>query len=193
MKILKLILPVILLNFTFNCAYANSELINKKFSLTSPHSKLFALKNKPTAWWSKYPNTECVAFSTHRDKKKEIGLICKSASQDFLNDVGIVLEKRNEEADQIRPLNVTVATAATTYPMTLFLDTKPPTLSAMVDCDESNAAIYRSTSSCHIAFQDLEDKSFLYSNFTIKNDQKKLTYISINDVKNLWEKLRTFR
>jgi hypothetical protein len=181
---------VILLSNGFSTAIAEDRDVEKNWLFpASKPSKSLVISKKTSAWAAKYKNTKCLNFTTQQNRAKEIGLVCKSSNQEFLKDTGVIFKKVQEESLQNNDGNFKVFTAVAEYPMELFLDTKPPVYSAIVDCDEVNSKIYRAASSCHIAFRLLEDKSFIYSNFTLKNNQKNITYVSIQEIEKLWHKI----
>lgn len=146
---------------------------------------LFIEKNDTLA--NNYKNTQCVNF--HLEKRKNIGFLCSSSSQEFMKEFGII--KNTTEGEMLsHEVHMEVATAMASYSM------KPTALNgyiiytAQTDCDEDNGPVYRATSTCHIAIMPLKNGAFIYSNFVIENHVNSTTWVATQDIINLWMKLK---
>jgi hypothetical protein len=150
---------------------------------------LYKLPKTSSTFTANYVDTSCLNFALTREKKKRIGVLCSSTDSNFLNDMGVTYAKEQSSSFNKLPLKLFVATGVSQYPMELFIQGKSPVYATTVDCDEANKPVYRPTSSCHIAIHFLDEKKFLYSNFTLNNHVDRSKKTSIGDIKKLWQKL----
>jgi hypothetical protein len=142
---------------------------------------------------SSYPDTECVNFSFKKSKVK-IGFICTSKNKDFAREMGVseydALPEGSRPKDRPKS-GLLVATPMRQYDMLTFGSTASGVASAVVDCDTDGAAIYRATSSCHVAVSPLGGHEVIYSNFVLRYHTQNKRGISQRRIKEIWQTLET--
>lgn len=120
--------------------------------------------------------------------------MCASASQEFLRDFGVMTDRDGGPfADGGRgPQGVSVATGMSLYPMEVMEDFKlaHTVFGAVIDCDEAGGAVYRATSSCHVAISFLPNRRFLYSSFVLQNHVSGQVEARMHDIVDLWKSVR---
>ncbi|HIE5356403.1 TPA: hypothetical protein ACXNP2_003021 [Stenotrophomonas maltophilia] len=112
---------------------------------------------------ARYPRTQCLNFEKER---RRLGFICSSSSPRFVADFGISTTPAAPDA----PQEYRVATGMSSYEMKPTAINGRTLFTAEVDCDNGDAAQYRATSTCHIAFMPLADARFYYSSFLLRNE-----------------------
>jgi hypothetical protein len=138
-----------------------------------------------------YPDTECVDFSFKKSKVK-VGFVCTSKNNDFAREMGISEYDALPEGSRpkYRPKSgLLVATPMRQYDMRTFGSTANGVASAVVDCDTDGAAIYRATSSCHVAVSTLGEHEVIYSNFVLTYHGQNKRGISERRIKEIWQLL----
>ncbi|MCZ2971063.1 hypothetical protein NYY93_29010, partial [Acinetobacter baumannii] len=60
---------------------------------------------------------------------------------------------------------------------------------AEVDCDDRDAALYRATSACHVAFMPVANAHFFYSNFILSNGATSTSWVDERTVMDIWKSL----
>lgn len=153
-----------------------------------------ALKAKANATLSsRYAGTTCVSFDLPK-AAQDVGLMCVSASQEFLTDFSVMTDQRGGPfADGGRsPQHVSVATGMSLYRMQEMEDLKlaHTIFGAVIDCDEAGGAVYRATSSCHAAISFLPDRRFLYCSFVLRNHVSGQERVRMHDIVDLWKSVR---
>lgn len=153
-----------------------------------------ALKAKPnTALSSRHAGTTCVSFGLP-EAAQAVGLMCVSSSQEFLSDFGVMTDQDGRLfADGGRGTRgVSVATGMSLYSMEVMEDLKlaHTVFGAVIDCDEAGAAVYRATSSCHVAVSFLPNRRFLYSSFVLQNHVSGQGKARMHDIVDLWKSVR---
>lgn len=138
----------------------------------------------------RYADTSCVNIAKSKTTKP-VGFICTSSNREFVRDMGIragsaaPVASENDSASG-SPL-FSVSSAMSKYAMTNFASaSKFDIYAARVDCDETNGAVYRPTSTCHIGFSSPNEHLFVYSNFVLKNHTNGAQKIHENDIRVIW-------
>ncbi|GLS05360.1 hypothetical protein GCM10007860_25120 [Chitiniphilus shinanonensis] len=160
-----------------------------RFSINPP-SAFYLSKEKKISL--SYPDTECLEVRK-RVGKKNIGFFCSTHSKAFMRDFG-VFEKQDDansggQAVDEGAASYTLATGMSTYEVAPFTDKGIKSYAAEVDCDEAGGAVYRATSTCHVAIAMLKNGRFLYSNIVIKNHVSGAEGGKVADIKKFWESL----
>jgi hypothetical protein len=156
-------------------------------SLFAEMNDLRTTQNEAIA--SNYPGTECVDFSYKKSKVK-VGFVCTSKNMDFVREMGIseydALPEGSRPKDRPKS-GLLVATPMRQYDMRTFGSTANGAAFAIVDCDTDGAAIYRATSSCHVAVSPLREHEVIYSNFVVTYHTPKKRGISQRRIKEIWQ------
>lgn len=138
-----------------------------------------------------YSDTECVDFS-FKNSKFKVGFVCASKNKDFTKEMGIseydALPERSRPNDRPKS-GLLVATPMRQYEMRTFGSTADGLASAIVDCDTAGAAIYRATSTCHIAVSPLGEHEVFYSNFVLMYHTQNKRGISQRQINEVWKLL----
>jgi hypothetical protein len=161
-----------------------------------PLQDLFAgmhdLRTTPNeALASNYPDTECIDFSLKKSSAK-VGFVCASRNRQFIKEMGISeydgLPEASRQKDRPKS-SLLVATPMRQYEMRTFGSSADGVASAVVDCETEGVAIYRATSSCHVAVSRLGDHEVIYSNFVVTYHNLNKRGISLNRIKKVWQAL----
>ena len=176
-----------LVSLTLVASATKSE--NGLQKLVTPSNDLRMTRNEVLA--ANYHDTECFDFS-FKDSGKKIGFICSSRSKDFIREMGITeydaLPKDSRPTERPRS-GLFVSTPMAQYEMRSFGSSKTEVNSAVVDCDTVGEAVYRATSSCHVAVSALDAPEVIYSNFVLKYHTAKKRGIHQERIKEIWRQL----
>ena len=139
----------------------------------------------------RYANTECLSFQVE-NRSTPVGMLCSSTNLDFLSDFGLSSESGDiayaVPADGAQR-TFSVATGIASYPLLPIRVDSHTLYAADVDCDESNGAVYRATSTCNVAVMPLGSGRFLYGNFVLENHNDSSQGATEQDVLSLWKSL----
>jgi hypothetical protein len=155
-------------------------------SLFAQSKDLHATRNE--AFASSYPDTVCVDV-TFKKSTLKVGIICKSKNKNFATELGISEYEALPEGSRPRDRpksGLVVGTPMSQYEMLTLNGSKNGAAAAVVDCDTDGAAIYRATSSCHVAVSPLGKNEFTYSNFVLTNHKSKQRGISQRRIQEIW-------
>ncbi len=132
-----------------------------------------------------YPQTQCVEFLEAKQRRRS-GVLCSSASSEFLSDFGISSTPQAEGT----PSGFSVATGMSTYDMSPATVQGHALFTTEVDCNDDDESVYRATSTCHIAYMPLDEHRFLYSNFILRNEATRTTLTEKRTIMEIWERIR---
>lgn len=181
---------ICLLGTTNSFASSVAELTKFGITVRVPPS-LFTKMDKKAKLTTSNDSTQCLRFF-FKTTKKYAGELCASSNPDFLLDRSVIsynsipaharsVERPESDLMAMSPLSQ--------YPMEPFVNQNFKSYGAIIDCDEINDAVYRATSSCHIAVATFQSGKSFYSNFIVKSHINGSARVSIEDVKILWGSL----
>jgi hypothetical protein len=155
-------------------------------SLLAQSKDLYTTRNEALA--SNYPGTECVDVSFRKSSAK-VGIICVSKNKNFATEMGIseyeALPEGSRPKDRPKS-GLVIGTPMRQYEMRTFNGPTSGAAAAVVDCDTDGAAIYRATSSCHVAVSALGEHEFVYSNFVLTYHKSRQRGISQRRIEEVW-------
>lgn len=140
---------------------------------------------------SRYPETNCLSFQM-ANRLTPVGLLCSSASLDFLSDFGISNEDgdiTSSASNDWAASSLRVATGVASYSLSPITIGSHVLYTADVDCDEANDEVYRATSTCNVSVMPLENGLFLYGHFVLENHIAPSQNATKQDVFSLWKGL----
>lgn len=167
---------VFLFFITLNNSFASNLIKPIRIDVSQITSKASKTKQK---------NTFCIEVSKNN---LYIGEVCRSNNIDFINDFGFknINSKENKE---INIENIKYASGINMY------DTKKEFIggkefySTNADCDiYNNSNTYRPTGTCYLSIHRENNGFYLFSTFILKDDVKKNTIISKNEIREILEK-----
>lgn len=180
------LLGVFLMNSGKTATLSSGDLTLVKKDLNIP--KTWIISKKPSPWNTSSGDTYCTVFLS-TDRKKWLGNLCISSSEEARFDMGVWDEVPDEEhwGDRRKEeIGYWSVTPMFIYPMTPFILRPIKNYAAKVDCSLGNERGYRPTSTCHTAYYQLRDGVFLHSVFHISDDVKRKQKARISDIRNLW-------
>lgn len=128
-----------------------------------------------------YPQTKCLDFQR---KNKSIGFLCFYSSEQFITDFGIAATASPDAQGHLQ-----VTSGMSTYELKPIIINGRTLFTAEVDCDDRDAALYRATSACHVAFMPVANAHFFYSNFILSNGATSTSWVDERTVMDIWKSL----
>ncbi len=185
-------LPIVICLLVTTNSFAGSVAELTKFGVTVrvPPS-LFTKKDKKAKLTTSNDRTQCLRFF-FKATKKYAGELCASSNPDFLLDRSVIsydLIPAHASSVERSESDLMAMSPISQYPMEPFVNQNFKSYGAIIDCDEINDAIYRATSSCHIAVAAFQSGTCFYSNFIVKSHINGSARVLIEDIKILWSSL----
>jgi hypothetical protein len=183
----KILLVVFFLFFFAANANSSPQINTDEFSFKIPNSLKAVNKKGAFLKTDKNGCVRLISVTTH----KYAGEICVSKNDKLFVNAGIVPYESIPESSRNseKPSSgMVLTTALSQYPLEKFIEKEMHVFSTISDCDEEDGAIYRATSSCHVAIANFDNK-FIYSYFVIKNNVTRQTNLTIDDIKYIWNSI----
>lgn len=179
----------LLLLFVCTAAYSDSKLrLEKTHLIFSVPSGLVAKKLKEN------DKSECFDISAKKGGRF-VGQFCGYTDKESIRDQGIVPYSEipvDDRRDDEEKSELVVTTGMSYYPMRKFNVKIGEGNAATVDCDVENGAVYRATSTCHVALVPLLRGQFLYGSLVVRNDVTKTELMSEKDVVDFWNRFEKY-